>query len=70
MLRRSAGFPFALTAVYTDPYDLSAHKLLAEVYDKAGNESGAARENRVIPVLEKWIEESNDQGRIPEPLRR
>jgi len=47
---------FALTAVYTDPYDLDAHQLLAEVYEKAGNESGAAREQRVIPVLQQWIE--------------
>src|SRR5256885_12238355 len=41
---------FALTAVYTDPYDLDAHQLLAEVDEKAGNEAGAAREKKVIPI--------------------
>jgi hypothetical protein len=49
---------FALTAVYTDPYDLDAHQLLAEVYEKAGNEGGAAREQKVIPILQQWIEEN------------
>jgi tetratricopeptide (TPR) repeat protein len=45
---------FALEAVYIDPYDLSAHELLAEVYEKAGNAAGLEREQRVIPVLKKW----------------
>ena len=47
---------FAVTAVYTDPYDLDAHQLLAEVDEKAGNQSGAAREQKVIPILQQWIE--------------
>ena len=49
---------FALTAVYTDPYDLDAHQLLAEVYEKADDKSGAEREQRVIPILQKWLEDN------------
>ena len=49
---------FALTAVYTDPYDLRAHELLAEIDEKAGNTAGAAKEQEVIPILQKWIEEN------------
>lgn len=48
---------FALEAVYIDPYDLSAHELLAEIYEKAGNQAGLEREKRVIPVLAKWAAE-------------
>jgi len=51
----------ALTAVYTDPYDLDAHQLLAEVAEKAGDEKALSREQKVIPVLEKWIEDNNRQ---------
>jgi tetratricopeptide (TPR) repeat protein len=49
---------FALTAVYTDPYDMDAHQLLAEVDEKAGNDTGATREQTVIPILQQWIEEN------------
>jgi tetratricopeptide (TPR) repeat protein len=48
---------YALDAVYTDPYDLSAHELLAEIYELSGNKEGLEREKRVMPVLTKWIEE-------------
>jgi cellulose synthase operon protein C len=44
---------WGLTAVYTDPYDASAHELLATVYEKLGNEPGLAREKRVIADLTK-----------------
>jgi len=49
---------YALTAVYTDPYDLSAHKLLASVYEKGGNETGAALAFTVEPFLWKtwWFQ--------------
>lgn len=53
---------YALEAVYTDPYDLSAHELLAEVYELAGNKAGLEREKRVIPVLTKWIEDQKKQA--------
>jgi tetratricopeptide (TPR) repeat protein len=49
---------YGMQAVYVDPYDLAAHKLLAELYEKAGNQAGLEREDRVIPVLEKWLEEN------------
>jgi tetratricopeptide (TPR) repeat protein len=49
---------FAMTAVYTDPYDLRAHQLLAEIDEKAGNTKEADRERKVIPILEQWIQEN------------
>lgn len=55
---------YALQSVYIDPYDLDAHKLLAEVYEKAGNATGLERERRVIPVLEKWIEQNRKRSQI------
>ena len=30
--------------------------LLAQVYEKTGNQKGLEREQRVIPVLEQWLE--------------
>ena len=45
---------YALLAVYTSPYDLSAHQLLKEIDEKAGNnEAGLEREKRVIAMIEK-----------------
>jgi tetratricopeptide (TPR) repeat protein len=55
---------YGLEAVYIEPYDLDAHKLLAEVYDKSGNAKGQERERRVIPVLEKWLEENRKRNEI------
>ena len=46
---------YALQAVYVEPYDLSAHQLLLQMADKAGDAKSADRERRVIPVLEGWI---------------
>jgi tetratricopeptide (TPR) repeat protein len=48
---------FALQAIYVDPYDLSAHELLQEIYQGSGNAEGLAREERVIPLLTQWIED-------------
>lgn len=45
---------FALQAIYIDPYDLSAHQLLKEACQKSGDTKGVEREERVIPILEKW----------------
>ena len=52
----------ALLAVYVNPYDLAAHELLLELYEKAGNQAGAEREKRVIPVLKQWIEARRGDG--------
>jgi tetratricopeptide (TPR) repeat protein len=49
---------YGMQAVYVDPYDPAAHKLLAELYEKAGNQPGLEREERVIPVLEQWLEQN------------
>ncbi len=46
---------YALQAVYVEPYDLAAHQLLADMCDRAGDEKGAAREGRVIPILKGWV---------------
>jgi tetratricopeptide (TPR) repeat protein len=55
---------YALGAVYIDPYDLDAHKLLEELAEKAGNQAALERERRVIPVLEKWLAEYRKKMQI------
>jgi tetratricopeptide (TPR) repeat protein len=45
---------YALDAVYTDPYDVSAHELLAGADEKLGNQTGLAREHRVMEILANW----------------
>ena len=55
---------FGLEAVYIEPYDLDAHKLLAEIYEKSGNAKGLERERRVIPMLEQWLEENRLRNAI------
>jgi tetratricopeptide (TPR) repeat protein len=53
---------YALLAVYTAPYDLSAHQLLAEIYEKAGNnEKGLDREKTVIGIIEKLDADNKKQ---------
>lgn len=54
----------ALLAVYTDPYDLDGHKLLAELYEKIGDKPGLERETRVIAELEKWIENNRRRSSL------
>lgn len=49
---------FATDSVYIAPYDLDAHTLLLEIAEKANDAASIEREKRVIPVLEKWIEEN------------
>jgi cellulose synthase operon protein C len=41
----------ALKAVYINPYDMAAHKLLAEMDESTGDQAGAKRERRVISIL-------------------
>jgi len=50
---------YALDAVYINPYDISAHEVLAEVCEKTGDEKGLAREKRVIGDLTKLKEEQD-----------
>ncbi len=47
---------WALQAVYIDPYDIDAHQLMADMYEKTGNERGLVRERAVIETLKKWQE--------------
>ena len=55
---------YALQAVYVEPYDLDAHQLLMQMYEKTGNSAGLARERRVIQVLEKWIADNRKRIEI------
>lgn len=52
----------ALQAVYIAPYDLSAHELLADICQKAGDQKGLERERRVIPMLKKWMDDRKKEG--------
>jgi tetratricopeptide (TPR) repeat protein len=45
---------WALRAVYTDPYDVDAHKILAQIDEQVGDARGLAREQRVLLELEHW----------------
>ncbi len=45
---------WARRAVFTDPYDLDAHRMLAELDEKVGNEKELGREKKVMEVLQKW----------------
>lgn len=45
---------YALDAVYIDPYDDSAHELLAGACEKRGDQQGLDREHRVMEILAKW----------------
>jgi tetratricopeptide (TPR) repeat protein len=58
---------YALQAVYIDPYDDAAHELLAEVYEKTGNESGVSREKRILAALTEWrqIQKAQDSATQP-----
>ena len=44
---------YGLQAVYVDPYDASAHELLAGIYEKQNNQPGIEREKRVLTILQK-----------------
>lgn len=54
----------AKLAVYTDPYDLDAHKLLAELCEASGDKQGLQKETRVIAELEKWIQANRARSAI------
>lgn len=47
---------YALQAVYIDPYDVSAHQLLAEIYLKSPQSAELAREKRVIDMIQSTHE--------------
>jgi tetratricopeptide (TPR) repeat protein len=55
--KMSDGEHWALQAVYIGPYDLDAHELLEELAEKAGDQAGAQRERKVIPILKQWMAE-------------
>jgi tetratricopeptide (TPR) repeat protein len=54
---------YAWQAVYIDPYDKAAHELLLEIAQATNDQPTVEREQRVIPVLEAWI-----QANKPKPL--
>ncbi len=45
---------WARRAMFTDPYDLDAHQMLADLDEKVGDAAGLQREQRVIAVLQQW----------------
>ncbi len=47
---------WGLQAVYIDPYDMGAHKLLEKACEKSGDAAGLEREQRVIPELQEWMD--------------
>jgi cellulose synthase operon protein C len=53
---------YAKESVYIDPYDTDAHVLLAELYEKTGDEAGLSRERRVIVTLEQWHKQQRQSG--------
>jgi hypothetical protein len=53
---------YGVQSVYVDPYDTTAHELLAELYEKAGNTAGAAREKKAIAVLEDWQKQGTPEA--------
>lgn len=58
----------ALDAVYTDPYDLSAHELLAEIDEKNNNAPGLEREKRVIEEINQLkAAQENAEKAAPAP---
>jgi tetratricopeptide (TPR) repeat protein len=48
---------YALEAVYVNPYDPAAHKLLLELSEKTGDEKSAKREREALADLEKLAAE-------------
>ena len=52
--RKEQAIKYAKQSVYIDPYDPSAHELLATVFEKFGDEEGASREKRVLAMLTEW----------------
>lgn len=46
---------YAMQAVYVDPYDLAAHRLLLELAEQTEDRQTTLRQRRVIPILEQWI---------------
>jgi tetratricopeptide (TPR) repeat protein len=47
---------WALQAIYIDPYDMDAHQLMAELCEKTNDQTGIARENQVMPILQSWMD--------------
>jgi tetratricopeptide (TPR) repeat protein len=52
---------WGLQAVYIDPYDMDAHQLLEQVCEKSGDAAALAREQRVIPELQQWMDEQKKE---------
>ena len=55
---------YAMQAVYIDPYDTSAHQMLAELYEQTGKTEQAQRERQMIGVLEKWHESNRKESQV------
>jgi tetratricopeptide (TPR) repeat protein len=58
---------YAMQAIYITPYDTSAHELLRDIYKGSGNAKGMEREERMIPILEKWTEDQKRENALRPP---
>lgn len=57
---------YVMESVYIDPYDLSAHELLADLYEKRGSDkAGLERERRVIAILKERAAKSTETTAEP-----
>ena len=58
---------YAKQAVYIDPYDDNAHELLADLYEKTGDQTGLSREKRVLAALAEWRQIQKAQETATQP---
>ncbi len=56
---------YAMEAVYVNPYDADAHKLMLEIAEKTGDEKSADRERRALAALEKLNPEKTPDPTTP-----
>lgn len=55
---------YARQAIYITPFDPSAHELLRDICQGGGNAKGLEREERIIPLLNEWIEQQKKDQAI------
>jgi hypothetical protein len=58
-----------LQSVYINPYDLTAHELLADAYEKTNNAAGLEREKRVMKELQDLEARRKAEDSEPAPVR-
>ena len=51
-------------ATLIDPYDLDAQRLLADLYERAGDVDQLARQRKTVAALETWISENRKRNKL------